>query len=479
MLFNSLNFLIFMLIVVSLYYILPHKVRWVFLLFASLYFYMAWKVELIVLILFSTFANYLCAIFIDKYRQKAKMILTISLLINFGMLFVFKYLLLINQTVIYFFGQSALGNFNIILPMGISFYTFQAVGYTIDVYRDSVKPQRNYFKFTLFITFFPQLVAGPIERTENLMPQLFEKADFKLSNLLEGVKIISYGFFMKLVIADRASIIVNTVYNSPRFHGFLAYLIATILFAVQIYCDFAGYSEIAMGCAKMLGIDLMRNFRSPYFSKSVKEFWRRWHISLSGWFKDYVYIPLGGNRNGKKQEHLNLMITFLLSGLWHGANWTFLLFGALNGLYQVMGSLKDRLLKRPKNYKGNPFLNIFRTAATFTLIGVSWIFFRANTVEDAFYIINHFFRDFRNSSTPQGAYNALNALGANPMEMLILLVAILFLFIVDFLQKDSYIHDILNRQNFILRYAFYYFVFSAILLTGVFTSGSEFIYFQF
>ena len=479
MLFNSLNFLIFLLIVVSVYYILPHKFRWVFLLFASCYFYMAWKAELIVLILFSTFINYICAVLMDKHRQKAKAILTISLIINFGMLFVFKYLLLINQTVIYFFGKSTLGNFNIILPMGISFYTFQAVGYTIDVYRQAVKPQRNYFKFTLFITFFPQLVAGPIERTENLMPQLFEKTDFKLSNILEGAKIMSYGFFMKIVIADRASIIVNTVYNSPKFHGFLGFFIATILFAVQIYCDFAGYSEIAMGCAKMLGIDLMRNFLSPYFSKNVKEFWRRWHISLSGWFKDYVYIPLGGNRRGKSREHINLMATFLLSGIWHGANWTFLFFGALNGLYQVIGSIKDNLLKRPKNYKGNPLTNIFRVATTFMLVGVSWIFFRANTVEDAFYIITHFFWGFRDSLSAQGTYNAINALGANIVEMLVLLVSIIFLFIVDFIQKDDYIHHILNRKFFLIRYAFYYFVITAILLTGVFTSGSEFIYFQF
>jgi len=479
MLFNSLNFIIFLIIVVSFYYILPHKLRWVFLLFASCYFYMAWKAELIVLILFSTFINYLCAVFMDKYRHRAKLILTISLIVNFGMLFVFKYLLLINQTVIYFFGQSALGNFNIILPMGISFYTFQAVGYTIDVYRNTVKPQPNYFKFTLFITFFPQLVAGPIERTENLMPQLFKKADFKLSNILDGIKIMSYGFFMKLVIADRASIIVNTVYNSPKYHGFLAYLIATLLFAVQIYCDFCGYSEIAMGCAKMLDIDLMRNFRSPYFSKSVKEFWRRWHISLSGWFKDYVYIPLGGNRVSVSKERFNLMATFLLSGLWHGANWTFLIFGFINGLYQVFGSVKDNLLKRPKNYKGNFFINIFRIASTFALICVSWIFFRANTVEDAVYIITHFFWGFRECLTPQGAYNAINALGANLVEIIVLVFAIIFLFIVDFLQKDDYIHHILNRKSFILRYAFYYFVIIAVLLTGVFTSGSEFIYFQF
>lgn len=487
MLFNSLTFLIFLVCILSLYYILPYKYKWYLLLIGSCIFYMAWRIEFIFLILFSSFFNYYIGLLIEKYEDKSKTILTTGLIINFLILFIFKYSIFINHSFMsiynYFNISYPIKDFDIILPMGISFYTFQATSYTIDIYRKRYKAEKNILKVTLYIMFFPQLVAGPIERADNLLNQLFLNHKFNIYNISMGIKIMLIGYFKKIVIADRIAILVNTVYNSPYDYNGISFIIATIFFAIQLYCDFSGYSDIAIGCAKLFNINLMENFKSPYFSKSIKEFWTRWHISLSTWFKDYLYIPLGGNRKGIIRTYFNLMITFLVSGIWHGANWTFILWGGLNGFYQIIGDLKNRFLKsinfNIKNKYINSFFNIFRILITFSLICFSLIFFRANTVKDAFYIINNLFSDIQNVNNIQYLYNISIQLGLNIFEILMATACIIILFIIEIFEYKQRIYITLNKLPFIIRFIFYYIITIIILSMGVFSNAGQFIYFQF
>lgn len=487
MLFNSLTFLIFLVCILSLYYILPYKYKWYLLLIGSCIFYMAWRIEFIFLILFSSFFNYYIGLLIEKYENKSKTILTTGLIINFLILFIFKYSIFINHSFMsiynYFNISYPIKDFDIVLPMGISFYTFQATSYTIDIYRKRYKAEKNILKVSLYIMFFPQLVAGPIERADNLLNQLFLNHKFNIYNISMGIKIMLIGYFKKIVIADRIAILVNTVYNSPYDYNGISFIIATIFFAIQLYCDFSGYSDIAIGCAKLFNINLMENFKSPYFSKSVKEFWTRWHISLSTWFKDYLYIPLGGNRKGIIRTYFNLIITFLVSGIWHGANWTFILWGGLNGFYQIVGDLKNRFLKNInfniKNKYINRFFNIFRILITFSLICFSLIFFRANTVKDAFYIINNLFSDIQNVNNIQYLYNISTQLGLNIFEILMATACIMILFIIEIFEYKQRIYITLNKLPFIIRFIFYYIITIIILSMGVFSNAGQFIYFQF
>lgn len=487
MLFNSLTFLIFLAITLSLYYILPHKFRWYLLLVSSCIFYMAWRVEFIFLILFSSIFNYYIGMLIDKYEQKSKIILIFGLIVNFFILFIFKYSIFINHSFMALYDYLGItypiNDFDIILPMGISFYTFQATSYTIDIYRKRYKPEKNVLKVALYIMFFPQLVAGPIERADRLLSQLFLKHNFNINNISTGLKIMIIGFFKKIVIADRVAVLVNTVYNSPQSYNGLSFIIATFFFAIQLYCDFSGYSDIAIGCAKLFGIDLMENFKSPYFSKSIKQFWTRWHISLSTWFKDYLYIPLGGNKKGTLRTYLNLMITFLVSGLWHGANWTFVLWGGLNGFYQMIGDLKNKALNKInfkiKNKHIDNFFNIFRILITFSLICFSLIFFRANTVGDGFYIVKNLFSDLGQTSNIQYLYNVVTNLGLNIFEILMVSGCIGLLFFIELFEQKQRIYVTLNKTPFIFRFLFYYVIVLIILALGVFTDAGQFIYFQF
>ncbi|MBR1442389.1 MAG: MBOAT family protein, partial [Firmicutes bacterium] len=411
MLFNSIDYILFFASVVLFYYILPHRFRWILLLISSCIFYMSWRAELILLILFSSFLNYSSSMLIDmtESHKKKKFVFALCIFINFALLFIFKYMMFINHTFMavyeYFGIHYPIEDFNIILPMGISFYTFQAASYTIDVYKGEYKPERNFFRFTLFITFFPQLVAGPIERADRLMKQLFTEKKFDTDNFSMGLKYMLLGFFKKVVIADRAAILVNSVFNNAHNFDGTSFIIAVLFFTFQIYCDFSGYSDIAIGSAKVLGIDLMQNFNKPYFSSSVKEFWRRWHISLSSWLRDYVYIPLGGSRCSLLRKYYNIFVTFALSGLWHGANWTFVLWGIIHGLYQITEDIISKIFsfviphKKDENEKKGflyyfllPFraiIHIIRVIFTFILVAFAWIFFRANSTDDALYIITH------------------------------------------------------------------------------------------
>ncbi|CDC20779.1 alginate O-acetylation protein [Eubacterium sp. CAG:274] len=480
MLFNSLTFIIFLAVVLVLYYTLPQKLKWIMLLIASCIFYMGWRAELIILIVISTLSNWLLARLIYDKQEKKKVFLIISLIINFGLLFVFKYMVFINHSFMWLYNYLGwtypIKDFDIVLPMGISFYTFQAASYTIDVFYGKYKPEKNYFKLALFIMFFPQLVAGPIERADRLLGQLFTKHKLELANISQGSKLMLMGYFKKIVIADRVSVLVDAIYNSPQEYKGLPLVVATLFFTVQIYCDFSGYTDIARGVAKLMGIDLMINFDRPYFSKNIKEFWRRWHISLSSWLRDYIYIPLGGSRCSLIKKYRNIIITFLASGLWHGANWTFVLWGGLHGLYQVIGDLKNKIIPIKRDFF---VLNIFRVIICFVLVAFAWIFFRANTISDAVYIIKNIFAGWENVSDLQYLYVTFNNMGLKLFEIVILSIAILFLIFTEVISFKYDIHKLLNKGPFIFRFVYYYILACFILMMGVFAGGGQFIYFQF
>jgi len=341
MLFHSFRFLIFFPCVFFLYYLLPFRFRNYMLLAASYYFYMCWKPEFIVLILISTAIDYFCGLGIAKFRKSKRVsraLLSVSMCMNLGLLFFFKYMNFFGETLTAVCRSISIPfsapTLDLILPVGISFYTFQTMSYTIDIYRGRMKPEQNFITFALYVSFFPQLVAGPIEKAANLLPQLRQSHPFSYDNATYGLKLMAWGFFKKLVIADRlAALLVDPVYqNTYHYYGGV-FLLSSAAFALQIYCDFSGYSDIARGCAKTMGIDLMVNFKAPYLSASIREFWQRWHISLTSWFREYVYIPLGGNRKGPWKKVLFVTITFFLSGLWHGAGWNFVVWGLLHAVY--------------------------------------------------------------------------------------------------------------------------------------------------
>ena len=466
MLFNSFAFLIFFPLVCLIYFILPYKYRWAFLLVASYYFYMNWKPVYAVLIFSSTIITYYSAIFIEKFRTDLKLkkfFLVISLLLNFGILFIYKYFNFINESVFsilsYVNLQWEVPNLDILLPVGISFYTFQAVGYTIDVYRGDLKAERHLGIYALFVSFFPQLVAGPIERAKNLLPQFKQSFNVDYERISSGLKIMLWGFFMKLVVADRLSVYVDAVYNNVPQHNGTSLLLATVLFAIQIYCDFAGYSNIAIGAAKIMGYSLMENFRRPYFSRSISEFWKRWHISLSTWFKDYVYIPLGGNRVSTYRHLFNLFITFVVSGFWHGANWTFFIWGALHGIFLIVGVLKNKLLKQQSS---NHFIDII---ITLSLVLFAWIFFRANTISEAFVIIEKIFTQH-------------DSLFIDQTTLVYSLLGIAILLMKELKDEVGFKISFSKSSNIFVRYVYYLAMLTIILLFGVF-DGGQFIYFQF
>ncbi len=392
MIFNSWEFLLFYPLVLLLYFVLPKKLKWIMLLAASYFFYMIWNPPLIFLILFTTAVSYLSAILIERSEKKTvrRFWLTATLVTSLGVLFFFKYFNFLADSAIslwnLFGGAAEDFALDLILPVGISFYTFQTLSYVIDVYRGDIKAEHHFGWYALFVSFFPQLVAGPIERPDNLLPQL--KADHKLEkeNAWLGLQKMSVGFFKKIVVADLLASFVNTVYNNPSEATGWGIVMASVLFSVQIYCDFSGYTDIAIGCARIMGIRLMQNFDRPYQARSIKEFWARWHISLSTWFRDYLYIPLGGNRCSKARHYFNLFVVFFVSGLWHGANWTFVLWGTLHGVYQIVGALSKK--PREKLYAllhiktDSKLFHLWQRGVTFVLVCFSWILFRANSIGD-------------------------------------------------------------------------------------------------
>jgi alginate O-acetyltransferase complex protein AlgI len=399
MLFNSLHFLIFFPVVAITYFLLPHRWRVYFLLLASYFFYMSWIPAYGIILAVLTLIDYVAAIQIadagSTHARKAWLIASITA--NLGLLFVFKYSHFFTDSITtlcnWFHCPVTLPFLNLLLPIGLSFHTFQSLGYVVDVYSGVSPPERDPAIYALYVAYFPQLVAGPIERSTGLLPQLRTCPVFDYDRITAGLRLMTWGFLKKVLIADHLAPFVNSVYSSPTAHSKTMLLVATYSFAVQIYCDFSGYTDIAIGAASVLGHTLRKNFDHPYEAQSVGEFWHRWHISLSTWFRDYVYIPLGGNRTRPMKWVRNILVTFLLSGLWHGAKWTFVLWGLLHAIYLLIGratqpwrsslSLMLQLDRVPRLRKA------LRIIVTFHLVTLAWIFFRANTVNEAFYILSN------------------------------------------------------------------------------------------
>lgn len=385
MLFNSLAFMVFFPVVTLVYYLIPHRYRWFLLLAASCFFYM-YFIPVYILILFITIAiDYAAGIFIENSDgTRRRWYLLISILSTCLVLAVFKYynfflenIEQIARWIGWNYSHEALA---IILPIGLSFHTFQSLSYVIEVYRDKQRAERNFGIYALYVMYYPQLVAGPIERPQNLLHQFKKEKHFRFSNFWRGLRFMIYGLFLKLVVADRLGAYVDAIYSNYDRHTGLSLLLATIFFAFQIYCDFAGYSSIALGASRMMGISLMTNFRRPYLSQSISAFWRRWHISLSTWFKDYLYFSLGGSKMRSRLRHyLNLIVTFVVSGFWHGANWTFVVWGGLNGIYLV--------LEHAIGFSAMKLHRLFKIFLVFGLICISWVFFRASSIEQAIKIL--------------------------------------------------------------------------------------------
>jgi alginate O-acetyltransferase complex protein AlgI len=480
MFFNSIEFLIFFPIVVALYFILPQKYRTLHLLIASCIFYMSFIPIYILILGFTIIIDYIAGIFIAKAKGRRRFyFLLMSLFANIGVLAVFKYYNFINENLISLAQildlQYPVPLLQIILPIGLSFHTFQAMSYTIEVYRGKQKPEYNFITYACYVMFFPQLVAGPIERPQNLIHQFKEKHKLDYKNVRDGLILMLWGFFKKIVIADRLAIVVNTVYGDLGTHTGTSLILATIFFAFQIYCDFSGYSDIAIGAAKVMGFSLMTNFRRPYFAKSINEFWKRWHISLSSWFRDYVYIPLGGNRVKRSRMFFNLMIVFLISGLWHGANWTFVIWGALNGLYLIAGIISSNAREKAVQSTGLTKLPaarvILQILFVFVLACFGWIFFRANTIGDAWYVLTHAFVGLN--------FNLSEAvIGLAMPQLVIAFASIIFLLVVDYIDEKKGLFTFLEKLPRWIRWALFIIIFMGILLFGVFR-GASFIYFQF
>ncbi|MCQ2497641.1 MAG: MBOAT family protein [Lachnospiraceae bacterium] len=480
MLFNSFSFAIFLPIVFAIYWLLPHKFRWILLLIASYYFYMSWNVKYVILILFTTAVSYFAAIYIEKAKDKKrkKCVLIWAALLCLGVLFFFKYFNFATESISnilsLFTIQISPLTINLLLPVGISFYTFQTLSYVIDVYKGEVKAERHFGYYATFISFFPQLVAGPIERTRNLLPQIKERHLFDYSEATYGLKLMAWGYFKKIVIADTLSRYVGTVYDNPQqFTGF-SLVLASLFFTIQIYCDFSGYSDIAVGTAKLLGINLMNNFQSPYFSQSVKEFWSRWHISLSTWFRDYIYIPMGGNRVGKAKKIRNLMVTFLVSGLWHGANWTYVVWGGLHGLAQ---SIENLFVSKKKQSELTGRIKWGRVALVFMFSTVAWVFFVSNSLSDAIYVFQHAFDGI---SAPL-AYlrDGFSKIYIDWTILLKMVVMIIPLGIYDYvsLKKDVIIE--IGKKSLIKRWTIYVILLLVIVFFSQKGIAAEFVYFQF
>ncbi len=500
MLFNSIEFLLFFPIVVLIYFTIPKKIKYIWLLGASYYFYMSWNPKYALLMILSTVLTWITGLGVDFFRCRGgknstllqKTCIAVCCIVNLGILAFFKYFDFILDNINMIISKVGLQivekPFDVILPVGISFYTFQALSYIVDVYRGTVKVKKNIARYALFVSFFPQLVAGPIERTGNLLKQINDIPNRKLLNydrITDGLLCMLYGYFLKMVIADRVSIMVDCVFDTWFIYGTVELVVAAVGFAIQIYCDFSSYSMIAIGAAQVMGFELMENFAAPYYSRTIKEFWRRWHISLSSWFKDYVYIPLGGNRCSRWRRYFNLMVTFLASGLWHGANWTYVLWGGIHGIYQIIGEvlrpIKDRLYPFIGIRMNTISYKVGQVIATFILTDIAWIFFRSENIASAFgYIRNIFTRWNPWAIADKSLYN----IGLSNYEWNVLIIALGLLVIVDVVRrvKGKRIDAFLNTQGTLVKGLAIVFM---VLMVGIFGQyggefdAKQFIYFQF
>ncbi len=498
MLFNSFHFLLFFPIVVFIYFKTPQRYKWVWLLLASYYFYMSWNAKYLLLIVFSTLIDYFASLKMGNIPEKKnrRKYLILSLLTNLGLLFIFKYFNFFSSTTNYLFDSLHIfyhiPKLKILLPVGISFYTFQTLSYTIDVYKGEIKPEKHLGIFAVYVSFFPQLVAGPIERAKNLLPQFREKFVLNYNDIRYGLTLMLWGFFKKMVIADRLAPLVAPVYSNPEHYDGINSLIATYFFAFQIYCDFSGYSDIAIGASLIMGFRLMQNFRRPYFAASVQEFWSRWHISLSTWFRDYVYIPLGGNRVSNAKWYFNIMLVFVVSGLWHGAYYTFIIWGFLHGFYILFGRVTLNFRQKISALIGldkfPKLIKFFNITITFHLVLFAWIFFRAAYITHAKIIIKNILSiDFKSIKSLSAhfinSFGGLNILDGSLLTMYetrVAIFAVLIMESVHYLQEHNspLVRDIGNKPTW-YRWSGYIVFALLILLFGKFTEEQQFIYFQF
>jgi len=480
MLFNSFEFFFFFIIVTVIYFNTPKAYRCLLLLIASCYFYMSFVPYYILILFFTIIVDYIAGILIEneQNRQKRKALLLMSIIANVGVLVVFKYYNFFVDNIGTVLASASLSNplsyLKIILPIGLSFHTFQAMSYTIEVYRGIQKAERRFNYYALYVMYYPQLVAGPIERPQNMFPQMHFNYKPEYHRIASGLRQMLWGLFKKVVIADRLSLFVDNVYGDVHNYQGFPLIWATIFFAIQIYCDFSGYCDIALGASKVMGIKLMQNFKMPYLSTSISEFWSRWHISLSSWFRDYVYISLGGNRVNKWKWYRNLFIVFILSGFWHGANWTFIIWGALHGFYLIMGVMTQGVQKKLFNLSNSIlYKKIFifcEWILVMFLVAVGWVFFRANNVSDAIYLLKN---------APK--INMDYLIGIPIFSFQSILLSFLFIFFVlvtDLYFEYSHKKPFAFTRKPYMRYAFVFLLCFSIYLFGIFEKHS-FIYFQF
>lgn len=492
MLFNSLEFLIFLPIVFVLYWLIPHRFRWLLLLVASYFFYIYWNWKLVFLILFTTIVSYASGILLEKYNERRKIkiaILTVAAVLCLGVLLFFKYFNffydMVWDIIKLFNGAEPDGYFSLILPVGISFYTFQTLSYVIDVYGAKIKAERHFGYYALFVCFFPQLVAGPIERPQDLIPQLKQQHLIGEVDYSGAFRYMLIGFFKKIAVADIIGIVVNATFNDINSASGLMVLVSSILFSFQILCDFSGYSDIAVGCAKLFGINLTENFKSPYISKTIKEFWGRWHISLSRWLRDYIYFPLGGNRVKKWRWCLNILIVFFISGLWHGASYNFVIWGLMHGLFQIAGSFtlgfRNRLWVKCRVNPGGKLVTALRTFNTFVFVTFAWIFFRCGTIQESFTAIAKLFTDYNFT----GAYfrDFCEKLNLTWYFAVYIVAAICLMCNLEKFKDELTLCQtkLLNREW--IRYVIYLVMGFAVIISWIYLQssdiGSSFIYFQF
>ncbi len=475
MIFNSLAFAVFFPVVFLLYWAVHQKYRWIFLLVSSYYFYMSWNAKYAVLLLFITGTTYFCARMIEQAIEKRRKQLWMWLGVSssFVVLFFFKYFNFVSESIARVFQVFSIPmtpvTVRFLLPIGISFYTFKAVSYVLDVYRGDIVSERHFGYYALYLSFFPDLVSGPIDRAKKLLPQLKREKAFDYDEGVYGLRLMLLGFIKKLVIADALTKYVDVIFNNVRNYEGLSFVIASFLFTFQIYCDFSGYSDIAIGAARLFGIKLMDNFKSPYFAQSIKEFWGRWHISLSQWFRDYVYIPLGGNRVKKIRNNWNVLITFLVSGLWHGASWNFVIWGGIHGLFQVMENIVPSSWKKRQGF----IRQVGFTIATFLLVNFAWIFFRANTWEDAVYFIMNMFQGWSLSQ----AFSDLGMSGKHVVRIGGLLMCLL---LYDYFNQQKDLLKEMGKLCLPLRWLLYFAIVLLIVVLKIHNGTSQqFIYFQF
>ncbi len=490
MLFNSFHFLVFFPVVTTLYFLLPHRIRWGLLLLASCYFYMVFKPEYILILAFTILVDYYAGLWIaGATGPRRRSYLILSIFANVGILAFFKYYNFLNDTLTAILGWAGGTNpipaLDILLPIGLSFHIFQSLSYTIEVYRGHQKPERHFGYYALYVMFYPQLVAGPIERPQNILHQLHTPQSLDYARIVAGLQLMAWGFFKKVVIADRLSAFVAGPYAAPELYPGVSLSLATIAFAFQIYCDFSGYSDIAIGAAQVMGIKLMTNFRQPYFSRSIAEFWKRWHISLSTWFRDYVYISMGGNRVAPPRWFFNLFVTFLVSGLWHGAAWTYVIWGGLNGIYLIVGVLKDRWQARRGAVGATRPWRLARWQSvlmTFALTCFAWIFFRAESLGDAWLIVTRLPSGLAELPSQLGDRAFIRQyimLGQGREDVLVVALALALLFAVELWQQRESVRERVATWHPVARYALYYAAIAGILLFGAFNQSQSFIYFQF